>query len=58
MDENQRELVDYFIEQTNQRFEKLEHKVDKLLEFKWQIVGGSVGLSAVLTLAIQIIFGK
>lgn len=58
MDEKQRELVGYFIAQTNHRFEKLEGKVDRLLEFKWQLVGGSLTVSAVLTVAIQIVFGK
>lgn len=47
------ELVDYFIEQTNDRFGKIEEKLDELLKFKWQIIGGSVTLSLVATLVIQ-----
>jgi hypothetical protein len=47
-------LIDYFINETNQKFEKLEAKVDQILQFKWQIVGGSVVLSVLVTLAIQL----
>jgi len=47
-------LIDYFIEQTNDRFKQLETKVDKVLEFKWQIVGGSVIVSILLTVAINV----
>lgn len=38
-----------------QRFERLEEKVDKLLAFKWQIIGGSVLLSLLLTAAINLV---
>lgn len=54
-------LIDYFIQETNKKFDKVEadmrsidSKVDQLLEFKWQIIGGSVILSLVVTLIIQL----
>lgn len=50
------ELLHYFMEQTNDRFnkvedrfDKIEGKIDELLSFKWQIVGGSVVLSVLAT---------
>lgn len=43
-------LITYLIE----RVEKIDDKVDKLLQFKWQIVGGSVALSVFVTAIIQI----
>ena len=46
-------LVNYFIEETNKKFDRLETKIDMLLQFKWQIIGGSVAFSAFITLAIQ-----
>lgn len=49
-----KELVDYFISETNDKFDKLENKVDQLLEFKWKIIGGSVGLSVIITVSFQI----
>ncbi len=41
-----KEVIHYF----DKRLDKLETKVDTLLKFKWQIIGGSV----VITLAIQL----
>jgi hypothetical protein len=54
MDDRHDELVQYFIEETNKKFVKLEEKVDMLLQFKWQIISGSVVLSARITLGMQI----
>lgn len=39
----------------NERMNKMEEKIDKILQFKWQIVGGSFVASAVITLLAQII---
>jgi hypothetical protein len=49
-----KELVDYFIAETDKKYERLERKVDQLLEFKWKIIGGSVGLSVFITVLFQI----
>ncbi len=49
-----KELVDYFIEQTNERFSILESKMDQLLEFKWRVVGGVVAASCLVTMIIQV----
>lgn len=43
-------LTEYLI----QRVEKIDEKVDKLLQFKWQIIGGSVLMSVLITLALQV----
>lgn len=44
------ELVSYLI----QRIENIDKKVDKILEFKWQIIGGATVLSAVISIAISL----
>ena len=49
------ELVEYFIERTDQRFDELERKVDKLLTFKWQIIGGSIVLSGFVSLTMTLL---
>lgn len=49
---NQKDLIDYL----HQRLDRIENKVDNLLEFKWQIVGGSVLLSLFLTVLMQVYF--
>lgn len=45
------ELVKYLIK----RIDHLEVKVDKVLQFKWQIIGGGMGISVVITLGFQIL---
>ncbi len=36
------------------RVETIDQKVDKLLAFKWQIIGGSVLLSVLITIAFNV----
>jgi hypothetical protein len=55
---SQEKLVEYFIEQTNDRLERMEDKMDKLLAFKWQIIGGSVAISALVGLVGQVFMSK
>ena len=45
------DLLEYLVE----RVEKIDDKVDKLLQFKWQIIGGSAVLSVIVTIALQFI---
>ena len=47
----------------NQRVDRVCHRIDnidsnvnKLLQFKWQIIGGSVVMSLLLTFATQLAF--
>lgn len=37
------------------KLEKMESKIDTLLQFKWKIVGGSVILSLLLTVALRFV---
>lgn len=50
-----KDLVDYFIQQTNERFKTIDEKLDKLIAFKWQIIGGALVVSMAGTLAIEIV---
>lgn len=36
------------------QLERLEEKVDKLLAFKWQIIGGATFLSTLTTLVLNV----
>jgi tetrahydromethanopterin S-methyltransferase subunit G len=51
-------LIEYFIEHTDERFEKLERKIDTVVAFRWQIIGGSVVISTLFSLVIAVYFGK
>lgn len=53
------ELIKYFMEATNSRFDKIDAKLDRtdskidtLQEFRWQIIGGSVLLSIAFSTAV------
>jgi len=46
-----KQLAEYII----QRIEAIDNKVDELLKFKYQIIGGSVLLSLFVTAAFQIV---
>ena len=52
------DLHEYFIEETNKRLERIEDKLDTLLEFKWQIIGGSLVVSGLVAVAIQYIMQR
>lgn len=51
------DLFKYFMDQTNSRFDNIEKKLDKLLEFKWQIIGGAGLLSIIITILINLFAG-
>ena len=48
-----KDLLNYFIKETNKRFDKVDQKLDQLLEFKWRVVGGAIVVSVILTLGFQ-----
>jgi len=41
-------------EYLDKRLDRLEAKVDQLLAFKWQIIGGSAVLAAIISVLVQI----
>lgn len=57
-----KDLVEYFIKETNIKFDKLDTKlnavsndVNEMLKFKWQIMGGSAVLAAAASLLVTIL---
>lgn len=48
--------INYFIERTDKRLESIEEKLEVILRFKWQVIGGSIVLSALVSVAIKILF--
>lgn len=50
---------DYFMIRTDDRLAKMEDKLDIILRFRWQIIGGAgaigVILSAVITVVMKLI---
>lgn len=48
------DLVKYFIKHTNERFDALEGKVDRLISFRWMLIGVSLGVSGVVSFLFQV----
>lgn len=60
MDKN--ELLAYFIETTNTRFDKIEARFDKIDEklddlsgFRWKIIGSSITVNTIITLVVALL---
>lgn len=50
-------LLDYIVKRVDHIEAKIDHvddKVNLLLKFKWQIVGGGIAVSAIMTCGFQI----
>jgi hypothetical protein len=47
--------MQHFVEVTEKRFDSLENKLDAIIRFKWQIIGGSAAISIMITIGFQII---
>jgi hypothetical protein len=52
-----KELVDYFISHTNERFKVIDDKLESLLSFKWQLIGASVAVTVLIDVAFLIFQG-
>jgi hypothetical protein len=48
------DLLKYFIKETNKRFDDLDKKVDRLIGFRWMLVGAATAISAIVSGAFQI----
>lgn len=55
---SEKDLVKYFIEHTDERFEKVDRKLDELFAFKWKVIGIAVTLSSIVSFVIEIAFKK
>ena len=43
------------IEKVDKKVDQMNDKIDEILKFKWTIIGGSLGLSAFLTIIVQVL---
>lgn len=48
------ELLKYYIETSTIRFDRLEEKVDKLINFRIMLVGAAVGISGLVSVLFQV----
>lgn len=45
--------LEEFKRATERRLDKIEHKIDKLHEYKWRLAGGLTALSVVMTVVLK-----
>lgn len=50
--------IDDMNDNNNRRFDTLDGKVDALLKFKWELMGGTALFSAIVGIAIAFITSK
>lgn len=48
------DLINYFIEHTNKRFDKIEEKVDQLISFRLILIGSAMGVSGVISVIFHV----
>jgi hypothetical protein len=48
-------LMEYFIDQTNQRFDKIDHKLEQLVSFRLILIGVAMAVSAIISVVVQFI---
>jgi len=44
-----RDLIEYFIRHTDERFEKLEAKIDSLIAFRFMLIGAAAAVSGIVS---------
>ena len=55
MQEKLFDILDRKIDKVETKLESLEEKIDALLSFKWQIVGGTLVVSFIVGVTMQIV---
>lgn len=50
-----KDLIDYYIEHSDKRFDALEKKVDKVLSFRWMLIGAASGVSFVVSIVFKVL---
>lgn len=48
------DLVKYFINHTDSRFDRLEKKVERLLNFRWMLIGAASAASVVVSVVFEV----
>ncbi len=52
---NDNELLRYYIEHSDKRFDALDEKIEKLISFRWLLIGASMGISGVVSVGFQVV---
>lgn len=50
-----KELLDYYIKHTDERFKEIHTKLDTLIGFRWLLIGAAAGVSGLISFIFQLI---
>lgn len=50
-----KELLDYYIRHTDQRFAEVNKKLDMLINFRWLLIGAAAGVSGIVSVLFQVV---
>lgn len=48
------DLLKYYVDRSDKRFDALEEKVDRLLALRWMLIGAASGASVIVTVLIEV----
>lgn len=51
-------MFHYFVDQTNNRLDSIEKKIDTLITFRMMLIGASLAVSAIVSLTVTIMFNR
>jgi len=49
-----KELLDYYIEHTDKRFESIHAKLDEILKFRWMLMGAALAISGTVSVLFEV----
>ena len=49
-----KDLLDYFMTATDKRLDSIEQKLDKLIQFRWMVVGSATGISFLVSIIFHL----
>lgn len=50
-----KELLDYYIKHTDERFKEVNKKLDMLISFRWLLIGAAAGVSGIVSVVFQLL---
>lgn len=49
------DLLEYYIQRADRRFDDIDKKLDSLVAFKWKIMGSVMAVSGIVSLGFQVL---
>jgi hypothetical protein len=53
MNKKENDLLKYFVQKTDDRFDVIDKKLDKLISFRLMLIGGAAVISAIISIFVS-----